>query len=433
MRRPTAAALLFAAAATSHGAARATAAPPEKRETNYDEAKIPPYTLPDPLVTRDGKPVRDAKTWEDVRRPEILELYRSQIYGRSPAPPAAMRFEVVESDARALEGTAFRKQIAVHFTEDKAGPTANLLVYLPASAAKQPVPVFLALSFSGNHRVHPDPSIRMNETWNRKEMKRQREDESTRGASAKPWPIETILARGYGIAILYYCDIEPDFVGGMKNGVRPLFFEAGQTEPAPDEWGAIAAWGWGLRRALDYLETDKDVDARRVIGVGQSRLGKTILWAGAEDTRLQMVIASCSGEMGAALGKRDYGETIDDMIRAFPYQFAGNFQAYAGKWNEMPVDAHLLVSLIAPRPLFLSTGSEDQWSDPKGEFLAAVAADPVYRLLGTSGLGTNTMPALDQPLLGPLGFQVHTGKHDILPTDWPVFLDFADKHLPRSR
>jgi hypothetical protein len=413
--------------------AAAAAAPPEKRETNYDEAKVPPYTLPDPLTTQDNKPVHDARMWHDVRRPEILELYRSQIYGRRPGKPDALRFEVFDRDPKALGGIAIRKQVTIHFTADKDGPKADLLLYLPAAAAKKPAPVFLALNFNGNHRVHADPSIRMKETWNRREKTKQREEETTRGTGSKPWPIEAILERGFGLGILYYCDIEPDFAGGMKDGVRPHFFKAGRTEPAPDEWGAIAAWGWGMSRALDYLETDKDVDAARVIALGQSRLGKTVLWAGAEDTRFAMVIASCSGEMGAALGKRDYGETIDDMIRAFPYQFAGNFTRYAGRWSSMPVDAHMLVSLIAPRPLFLSTGSEDQWSDPKGEFLAAVAADPVYRLLGTDGLGAFKMPALDTPLLGPLGFQVHTGKHDILPSDWPAFLDFADKHLPRKK
>jgi hypothetical protein len=211
--------------------------------------------------------------------------------------------------------------------------------------------------------------------------------------------------------------------------VRPLFFKPGQTEPGPDEWGAIGAWAWGLSRGLDYLETDKDVDAKRVIAVGQSRLGKTVLWAGAQDERFAAVIASCSGEMGAALGRRDYGENIDDMIRNFSYQFCANFQKYAKHWNDMPVDSHMLISLIAPRPLYLSTGSEDQWSDPKGEFLAALAAGPVYRLLGKQGLDTDEMPPLDVPIMHTLGFQCHTGKHDIIAEDWDRFLNFADMHL----
>ena len=405
------------------------AAPPEKREPNYDESKVPEYTLPDPLVATDGTRVRDADTWRNGRRSEILRLYESHVHGRSPGRPAAMRFEVLEVDEHALQGKAVREQVRIHFSGAKDGPKADILIYMPADA-KKPSPVFLALSFSPNHRVHADPGIRLSESWDRKEKKKRAEDEGTRGASAKPWPIEAILARGYGVAILYYCDIEPDFEGGMKDGVRPLFFEAGQTEPGPDEWGAIGAWAWGLSRATDYLETDKRVDPRRIIALGQSRLGKTVLWAGAQDERFAMVVASCSGEMGAALSRRDYGETVDDMIRAFPYQFAPNFREFAGKWSALPVDAHLLISLIAPRPLFLNTGSEDQWSDPKGEFLAAVAADPVYRLLGKKGLGTDVMPKLDEPVMsGSIGFVCHTGKHEILPADWDRFLDFADAHL----
>jgi hypothetical protein len=405
------------------------AAPPEKREPNYDEAEVPKYELPDPLVTQDGRTVRDAKTWLEVRRPEILRLYETRIHGRSPDRPEAMRFETLETDPHALGGKAVREQVRVHFSSSKNGPKADILIYVPAAATK-PVPVFLCLSFSPNHRVHADPGILLSDSWDRKEKKKRAEDETTRGASSKPWPIETILARGYGIAILYYCDIEPDFEGGMKDGVRPLFFKDGQTEPAPDEWGAIAVWAWGMSRALDYLETDPRVDGRRVIALGQSRLGKTALWAGARDTRFAMVVASCSGEMGAALSRRDYGETVDDMIRAFPYQFAGNFREFAGRWNDLPVDAHMLVALVAPRPLFLNTGSEDQWSDPKGEFLAAIAAEPVYRLLGVSGLGTETMPKLDEPVMsGSIAFSCHTGKHEILASDWDRFLDFADRHL----
>jgi hypothetical protein len=411
-------------------AVSATAAP-ERRPTNTDEDKVPPYTLPDVLTTEDGRPVRDAKTWNEVRRPEILHAYETEIHGKSPGRPTAMTFDVFDTDEHALGGLAVRRQVSLLFGGKKDGPSADLLLYLPAHA-KGPVPVFLALSFSPNHRIHADPGIRMRDNWDRKEKVRRPEDDSKRGASSRSWPIEKILEHGYGTAILFYCDIEPDFEGGMKDGVRPLFFAPGQTEPAPDEWGAIAAWAWGMSRALDYLETDARVDAGRVIALGQSRLGKTVLWAGASDPRFALVIASCSGEMGAALSRRDYGETVDDMIRAFPYQFAGNFRKYAGHWNDLPVDSHMLVSLVAPRPLFLSTGSEDQWSDPRGEFLAAVAADPVYRLLGTDGLGTDKMPPLDEPLLGTLGFQCHTGKHDILPSDWDPFLAFADKHLGRA-
>jgi hypothetical protein len=394
---------------------------------NYDESKVGNYTLPDPLVLQNGEPVRDAETWYKQRRPEIVHLYETNIHGRSPGRPEGMTFDVIDVDNHALGGKAVRKQVVVNFTGKKDGPKMNMLIYLPADA-KQPVPLFLCLNFFANHRICDDPGVKINEEWDRKIMAKVLPDEKTRG-TFKGWQIDKILSRGYGIAIIYYCDIEPDSIGGMQYGVRPLFFKPGQLGPAPDEWGAIGAWAWGLSRGLDYLESDKDVDAKRVVAVGHSRLGKTVLWAGAQDTRFAMVIASCSGEMGGSLSRRNYGETVDDMIRNFPYQFCTNFQKYAKHWDEMPVDSHMLISLIAPRPLYLNTGSEDQWADPKGEFLAAVAAGPVYRLLGKQGLDTDQMPPLDTPIMHTLGFQCHTGKHEILPEDWDRFLNFADMHL----
>ncbi len=403
---------------------------PHVRATNYDESKAGSYTLPDPLVLQDGRPVRDAATWFKLRRPEILKLYQESIHGRSPPRPAEMTFQVFDEDRHALDGQAIRKQVTINFFGPAGGPKADMLIYLPAHAPG-PVPVFLCLSFNPIDQVASDPAIRIETSWDRKTLTQHPDTEQDRG-HAKNWPVEKILARGYGLAVIYYCDIEPDLPGGagLKYGVRAHYLKAGQAEPAPDEWGAVAAWAWGLSRGLDYLETDRDVDAKHVIALGQSRLGKTVLWAGAQDTRFAMVVASCSGEMGAALSRRDYGETVDDMVRAFPYQFCANFRQYAHHWNDLPVDSHMLLSLIAPRPLFLNTGSLDLWSDPRGEFLAAVAAGPVYKLLGGEGPGTGEMPPLDTPVMrGLIGFHCHTGKHEILVSDWDKFLDFADLHL----
>ncbi len=407
------------------------------RATNYDESKVGVYTLPDPLVLKNGQPVRDADTWLRLRRPEILNFYLEDIHGHSPARPPGMTFTVFEEDRHALGGKAIRKQVTINFFGTADGPKADMLVYLPADAP-QPVPVFLCLSFNAIDQIWPDPAIRLEKSWSRKTVSWQRDTDKDRGR-AKGWPVDKILARGYGIAVINYCDIEPDLpdrgvTSQQKYGVRVHYLKPGQTGPAPDEWGAISAWAWGLSRGLDYLETDKDVDAKRIIALGQSRLGKTVLWASAQDTRFAMVVASCSGEMGAALSRRDYGETIDDMTRNYSYQFCANFKQYAHHWNDLPVDSHMLISLIAPRPLYLNTGSLDRWSDPHGEFLAAVAAAPVYRLFGEEGLGTDQMPPLDTPLLkGMIGFQCHTGKHEILISDWDRFLDFADLHLkPKS-
>jgi hypothetical protein len=195
----------------------------------------------------------------------------------------------------------------------------------------------------------------------------------------------------------------------------------------------VSAWAWGLSRALDYLETDKGVDAKKVAVTGVSRLGKTVMWAGAHDTRFAMVIASCSGEGGAALSRRNYGETIAHLVAPgrYPYQFAGNYAKSAGRASDMPVDANLLVALIAPRPLLLQTGNTDKWSDPKGEFLAAVSAEPVYRLFGRQGLGTDQMPLAGQPILHDIGYLMHAGGHGMVPSDWDVYRQFMKLHLAK--
>ena len=393
--------------------------------TNYDEAKVGDYTLPDPLVCLDGTHVTNAETWFNRRRPEILELYRTEIFGRSPEPSTNVTFNVWEVATNALDGTAIRKQIEINFSGTPAGPVAHLLLYTPVGATK-PSPVFLCLQFNGNYTVNPDPAIAIFPVWNPKNGALQMPKNPVRGESAHNWKLAETLARGYGMAFIDYREIEPDLPGGagLKYGVRKNF-----PAPGPGDWGAIGAWAWGASRALDYLETDPDVAAGRVILFGHSRLGKTVLWAGAQDPRFAAVIANCSGEMGASLSRRDYGETVDDIIKHFPYWMCGNFRKYAGHWNDLPVDSHFLISLIAPRLLFLNTGSEDRWGDPHGEFLAARAATPVYTLLGRTGITETEFPSLDQPIQHDLGFNCHDGKHDVLPSDWDKFLDFAGNHF----
>jgi hypothetical protein len=400
------------------------------RAANTDEEKVGKYTLPDPLRLDTGETVDNQKVWFDRRRPEIERLFEDNMYGRSPGRPAEMTFDVFDNDSKALDGRAIRKQVTINFFGQKDGPKMNVLMYLPTDAPK-PVPLFLCLSFGGNHRLTKDPAVKITETWDRRTKARQLEDDSTRG-TAKGFEVDKTLARGYGIAVMYYCDIEPDFLGGLPYGVRAHYLKPGQSEPGPDEWGAIGAWAWGASRAMDYLETDKDVDARRVIMLGQSRLGKTALWAGAHDDRFAMVIAANSGEGGASLMRRDFGETVKDLCTKFPYQFCANFQKYADHVDQLPIDSHELLALIAPRPFYLSAGSEDLQADPKGEFLAAVAAGPVYELLGEKGLGADQMPPLDTPIMRRIGFHCHTGKHEITPFDWDCYFKFADMHLKKQ-
>ena len=426
---------ISAAMTLSAGAALAQADKPPAAvvagiPVNYDEARVGTYTLPDPLVLADGKPVRDAKTWNEKRRGEIVRLFEENQYGRSPGRPAAMSFDVFDKGTPALEGKAIRRQITIYFSADKPGPKMDLLVYVPANAAG-PVPVLLNIGFSANSSTVNDPGVKAGEVWGRDKKKVP----AGQGMNFGRVDVARLLDAGFGFATVYYGDIDPDFLGGVPLGVRALYLKPGQTGPAPDEWGAIAAWAWGLSRAMDYLETDKGVDATRVAIMGVSRLGKTVMWAGAHDPRIALVIASCSGEGGAALSRRNYGETIAHLTEAsrFPYQFAGNYAKFASQVDKLPVDAHMLVALIAPRPVLLQTGDKDFWSDPKGEFLAAVAAGPVYRLLGKRGLDTDQMPPAGVPMLHTIGYFMHAGGHGTIPSDWDQFLAFMQMHLQGKR
>lgn len=392
---------------------------------NYAEAKVGSYTLPDPLTLSDGRPVRDAATWNEKRRPEIVKLFEENQYGRSPGRPANMTFDVFDKAAPAFDGKATRRQVTVYFTKDKAGPHMDLLIYLPPDAAK-PVPLLLNLGFTANNTIVKDPNVKVGTWWDRRQKRRV---PATRGFGYLN--VLPVLDKGFGIATFNYSDVDPDALGALAHGVRQLYLRDGQTEPAPDEWGSIAAWAWGLSRAVDYFETDEDIDAKRIAIMGVSRLGKTVLWAGAHDTRIAMVIASCSGEGGAALSRRHYGETIAHLTAPtrYPYQFCANYGKWADNVDEFPADAHMLIALIAPRPVLLQTGNTDKWSDPYGEFLAAVAAEPVYQLLGKQGLGTGKMPPAGQPILHTIGYFMHDGGHGPSPAAWPVFLQFMQMHL----
>jgi hypothetical protein len=396
-------------------------------QVNYDEAKVPRYTLPDPLLMNSGQPVKDAKTWTARRRPEIRALYETEVYGHSPARPAKPNFEVVSVDKKALDGSAVRKLVTLYFG-DKNAPRMNLLVYLPAGATK-PVPVFLGLSFNGIHAVANDPGVPLADQWVRdrasKEWVKRKAAESTRGSEAERWQVAKILNAGYGLAVAYYDDVEPDFDGGMQYGVRPLYFKSGQTAPAPDEWAAIAAWAWGLRCAMDVLERDRDIDARHVAVMGHSRLGKTALWAGAQDTRFSIVISNESGEGGASISRRLFGERTTDLNAHFPHWFDANYRKYSDREDQMPFDSHMLMTLIAPRGLYVASAEADQEADPKGEFLGAAEASKAWGLFGKKGIGTMEMPAVHQPVGLDVRYHVRAGKHDVTAYDWEQYLKFA--------
>jgi hypothetical protein len=392
--------------------------------SNYDESKVPPYTLPDPLVMANGARVSSAATWRRQRRPELLRAYEAHIYGRVPRNAPKIRWEVVETDARARDGAALLKRVVGHVGSKPDGPQIRVSVYTPAQATKR-VPIILLLNFGGGPARAGAPGGAAGGA---------RGGQGRGNAAAGDPPnAADILARGWGFATVGYNDIQPDRANAWTEGVIGQTLAPGQTRPASDEWGTISAWAWGASRIADYLQSDRNVDGSRIALYGFSRLGKTVLWAAAQDERFKAVFSGCAGEMGSALARRDWGETVDDMAQNFAWQFSESFQQWPGRWSEMPVDAHMLISLIAPRPVFVTGGTGDQWADPKGEFLAQVAAGPVYRLLGARDLGTTSYPAPDMPVIsGDLGFNLHTGAHTATPGEWATFVEFLSRYFPST-
>jgi len=368
--------------------------------SNYDESKIKPYTLPDPLVMTNGTRVADAKAWTSKRRPELIRLYESEIFGRIPENAPRVTWTKMP-----IQGTFPGEGPEISFVTGQIGdgadpPRMMLGVNFPPGAHGA-VPVILALQFGGAGTPIPSPPI-----------------------------ADEILARGWAYATLGYLDIQPDKIDTFDKGVIGATPSSGSR--APDAWGAISAWAWGVSRAIDYLSKDPRIDG--IALHGHSRLGKTALWASALDPRIAVVYASCPGEMGAALSRRDFGETVDDMAQNFPYWFSPSFQKWVGRWNDMPVDAHMLIALSAPRGVFVTGGTQDQWADPKGEFLAEVAAGPVYGLLGAHDLGVTSLPPVDTPVVdGDLGWYYHTGPHAATKEDWRAFLTFAGKYLGKQK
>ena len=402
-------------------------------EPNYDESKVPDYELPDVLTSFDGKKITNINEWEEIRRPEILEIFEAEVYGKVPDRAVKVSFEIIDDTEGALDGRARRKQVKIHFSNGSDELEAFLLIYLPGEAVKQ-VPVFLGYNFYGNHTIHPDPEIILDKSWVRNNpagnIFNNQSGELSRGMRTNRWPVSYILARGYGIAVMYYGNIDPDFDDGFQNGIHPLYYKEGQSQPSYEEWGSISAWAYGLSQAMNYFEKDNMIDHTKVAVMGHSRLGKTSLWAGAVDERFALVISNESGCGGAALSRRRFGETVERINTSFPYWFADNFIKYNNNEDSLPVDQHMLIALMAPRPVYIASAQGDPWADPKGEFLSGFHASPVYALYDLEGLTKKEMPPVNQPdLSGHIGYHIRSGEHDQTYYDWDQFINFADKYF----
>jgi pimeloyl-ACP methyl ester carboxylesterase len=369
-------------------------------ELNFEEEKVPDYTLPDVFTSLDGKKIVSARRWNQLRRPEILELYRKNVFGRVPETPYQKSFKVVKVDKNAMNGAANLKEVDIIITRGNQSLPIHLVLFTPNNAAKA-VPTFLLINNRGTENTDP-----------------------TRATKSQFWPAEEVIARGYGIAAFHNADVDQDEFDEFKGGIHELL----DKKPRPDDaWATIAAWAWGASRCLDYLLTDPDVDGSKVAVMGHSRGGKTALWAGAEDPRFAMTISNESGCTGAALARRRYGETVARINRVFPHWFCTNYKKYNDREDDLPVDSHMLMALTAPRPLYVASAGDDLWADPRGSYLALHHAASVYSLFKIpSGIPEAMPPANKQIISGRVGYHVRNGGHNMLLEDWNRFMDFAD-------
>jgi hypothetical protein len=385
-------------------------------DTNYDEGRVTGYELPPLLVTAEGEPVTTPEKWRNTRRPQILALFSNFIYGSVPQPqsPIKTTVEVVKTDAEFMKGKATRKDVRIRFENDRGKAEMLILIFVP-NKAKNPVPALMVHTFdntrSASFKEHPGEQNKLKNAW----------------------PLGDLLDRGYALVAVSQDNLVAHNEVDFNKGIHPLFYHDGQSFPKASEWGVIAAIAWGGMRALDYLETDGDIDAKRVAVMGHSKCGKAALWTAAQDERFALAVSAQSGCAGAALWNRNFGETMDKMITRFPYWLCRNAWSFAGREKDLPVDQHMLLALIAPRPVYVYSGVDDTWADPRGEYLGAYHAGEVYRLLGKTALESENSPEPGKAIInGDVGYHLRVGGHSVEPYDWERIMDFLDCHLKKQ-
>jgi hypothetical protein len=375
------------------------------RAQNYDESKVGAYTLPETLKTSNGRKVRNTTDWEKERRPQILRLFEDNIYGQMPKNMDSLRFSVTEGDRASMDGKANLKQVHIEVFKNDKAVRINVVLFIPVEARK-PVPVFLLIN--NRPQSNTDP---------------------TRETKSDFWPAEMLIDSGYAIAAFHVSDLAPDNKDTFSAGVLQLYPD---QLTADNGMRAIGAWAWGASRVMDYFQSDPEIDAKKVTVVGHSRGGKASLWAAAQDQRFAACITNCSGNSGAALSRRKFGERVARINTSFPHWFNNNYKKFNDNEDALPVDQHMLIAMVAPRPVYATNASKDLWADPKGTYLALKNAEPVWALYDIKSALSSAQPGINEPIIhSPLAYHNREGEHNLTAYDWSKFISFARFHFGR--
>lgn len=372
---------------------------------NYDESKVPQYILPDVLKTTNNVVIKNKADWEKLRRPEIIKLFENNIYGQMPTLYDSIGYLVTNENAAAMNGKARLKQVVIEVFNHNKSVKINLVLFIPATANK-PVPAFLLINNRGKENTDP---IRI--------------------TKSEFWPAETIIDSGYAIAAFNVNDLAPDNKENFATGLLQLYPD---QLTADNGMRAIGAWAWGASRVMDYFERDKTINAKKIAVVGHSRGGKASLWAAAQDQRFAICISNCSGNSGAALARRKFGETIKAINTSFPYWFNNNYKKFNDNADSLPVDQHMLIASIAPRPVYATNASKDLWADPTGSFLSLKNAEKVFALYGLKSNLPANPPGINQPVIQSIiAYHNREGVHNLTLYDWINFIKFANYHYKK--